>query len=540
MTPLLSVRDLRVSYYGPAAPVAALDGAELTVHSGQTVAIVGESGSGKSTLALSLLGLLPPAARTLGGEIRLKGRDLLVLGDQAMRAIRGREIAFIPQDPGVSLNPVVPIGVQVAETLRIHGLADRAGARAAAAELLTTAGLPAARAKSYPHELSGGMRQRVLIAIALAGRPKVIVADEPTSALDVTVQAQILDHLGELAAEAGTAVVLITHDLGIAAERAEHVVVMYRGRTVESGSAERLLAHPRHSHTRLLVEAAPSLNSARLTADVPPVATPGQPLLAVHGLTKTFPGSGWRAHRHRTTAVDGVDFTVDRGETLALVGESGAGKSTVARLLVRLEEPTAGRITFDGAEVTALRGAGLRRFHRRVQLVFQDPFACLDPRFTVAELLDEPLRGFGLGDRATRRARVREVAEQVALSPALLGRRPGELSGGQCQRVAIARAIAVRPDLLVCDEPASSLDVSVQAQLLRLLVRLQAELGLSYVFIAHDLAVVRQIADRVAVLRAGRIVELGPADEVLVAPADPCTRELMSAVPRIRSREESR
>ncbi|GAB3491374.1 dipeptide ABC transporter ATP-binding protein [Amycolatopsis cihanbeyliensis] len=533
MSPLLSVRELRVSYHGPAAPVRALDGVDLTVGGGQTVAVVGESGAGKSTLALGLLGLLPPAARTLGGEIRLGGRELLALDDRELRAVRGREIAFIPQDPGTALNPVVPVGVQVAEALRIHRLADRAAARSAAADLLDTAGLPAGRATNYPHELSGGMRQRVLIAIALAGRPKVIVADEPTSALDVVVQARLLDHLAELTAESGTSVVLITHDLGIAAERAEHIVVMYRGRSVESGPAESLLARPRHSHTRLLVESAPSLNSARLTAATPPVAVPRQPLLTVSGLAKTFAGPGWRG-RHRRTAVAGVDFTVDRGETLALVGESGAGKSTVARLLVRLEEPTAGGMRFDGAEVAELRGAALRRFRRRVQLIFQDPFACLNPRFTVAELLDEPLRAFKLGDRAARWDRVREVAGQVALSPALLGRRPGELSGGQCQRVAIARAIAVQPDLLVCDEPASSLDTSVQAQLLRLLVRLQAELGLSYVFITHDLAVVRQIADRVAVLRNGRIVESGPVDEVFVTPADPYTRELLSAVPRKR------
>jgi peptide/nickel transport system ATP-binding protein len=527
---LLSVRDLRVSYFGRTGQVRALDGADLSVRAGEMVAIVGPSGCGKSTLARALIGLLPASARVLGGSIDFDGRDLLELGDEGMRAVRGREIAFIPQDPGVALNPVVPVGVQVAETLRVHGLAGRRQAASEAIDLLATAGLPDAkeRSRGYPHEFSGGMRQRVLIAIALAGRPKLIVADEPTSALDVTVQAQILDHLAALAEQSHTAVVLITHDLGIAADRAEHVVVMSDGAMVESGPPARLLEEPKHERTRVLVECAPSLYSKRLL----PGAPTGENLVTVDGLRKVF---GTR--RHPIVAVDDVSFTIDRGETLALVGESGAGKSTVARLMVRLDDPTGGRIQFDDTDVAALRGPGLRGFRRRVQLVFQDPFGCLDPRFTAMELIEEPLRAFRFGDRAARRARVRKVAEQVAIAPALLERRPGELSGGQCQRVAIARAIVVGPDLLVCDEPASSLDVSVQAQVLRLLVELQAELGMSYLFIAHDLAVVRQVADRVAVMRGGRIVETGPADEVLVAPAHPYTRTLLSAVPGQRHRK---
>lgn len=525
---LLEVRGLRVSYGG--AP--ALAGIDLTVAHGQTVAIVGESGSGKTTLARALLGLLPPAARVLGGSVELGGRDLLELGERGMRAVRGRSISLVPQDPTAALNPVVPVGAQVAEVLRVHGLASRRDARRRAVELLEVAGFPdaAVRARQYPHELSGGMRQRVLIAAALAGEPDLIVADEPTSALDPTVQRQVLDHLTALTRSSGTALVLITHDLGIAAERAEHVVVMADGEVVEQGPPARVLDAPDHPRTRQLVADAPSLNSARLR----PSSATDETLLDVRGLTKVFTGSRLGTARKRITAVDDVAFTVARGETLALVGESGAGKSTVARLLVRLEDATAGRILFDGADLAALRGAELRRFRRRVQLVFQDPFTCLDPRYTAFDLIAEPLRAFGLDASP---ARVHELAEQVALPAGLLARRPGELSGGQCQRVAIARAIAPGPDLLVCDEPASSLDISVQAQVLRLLVDLQAALGLSLVFISHDLAVVRQVADRVAVLKAGRVVETGPVDEVFADPGHPHTRALISAVPHSPRRE---
>ncbi|GAA0219536.1 ABC transporter ATP-binding protein [Saccharothrix mutabilis subsp. mutabilis] len=525
---LLAVRGLRVSYGG----TPALAGVDLTVAHGQTVAIVGESGSGKTTLARALLGLLPPSARVLGGSIGFGGRDLLELGERGMRAVRGRSISLVPQDPTAALNPVVPVGAQVAEVLRVHGLASRRDARRRAVELLEVAGFPdaAARARQYPHELSGGMRQRVLIAAALAGEPDLIVADEPTSALDPTVQRQVLDHLTALTRSSGTALVLITHDLGIAAERAEHVVVMADGEVVEEGPPARVLDAPDHPRTRQLVADAPSLNSTRLR----PSSATDETLLDVRGLTKVFTGSRFGAGRRRTTAVDDVAFTVARGETLALVGESGAGKSTVARLLVRLEDATAGRILFDGADLAALRGAELRRFRRRVQLVFQDPFTCLDPRYTAFDLIAEPLRAFGLDASP---ARVHELAQQVALPVGLLARRPGELSGGQCQRVAIARAVAPGPDLLVCDEPASSLDISVQAQVLRLLVDLQAALGLSVVFISHDLAVVRQVADRVAVLKAGRVVETGPVDEVFADPRHPHTRALISAVPHTPRRE---
>ncbi|MGH3799911.1 MAG: dipeptide ABC transporter ATP-binding protein [Pseudonocardiaceae bacterium] len=530
--PLLSVRDLRVSFAGRVGEVPALNGANLSIRHGQTVAIVGESGSGKSTLAHAVLGLLPASARVRSGEIYFEGRSLLRMNERGMRAVRGRAIALIPQNPTASLNPVVPIGTQVAETLRIHDLTGRRQARHRAIGLLSAAGLPDAEAcyRQYPHELSGGMQQRVLIAIALAGRPKLVVADEPTSALDVTVQAQVLDHLAALTENSGTACLLITHDLGIAIERAELLVVMADGMMVESGPTDQILDSPRNPRSRALVSSAPSLNSVRLRPSAAGAGSGGT-LLEVRGLTKVFAGPGWRVRQRQTLAVDDVSFTLERGETLALVGESGAGKSTVARLLVRLVDPSAGQILFDGADLATVCGPDLRRFRRRVQMIFQDPDGCLDPRFTVAELIEEPLRAFQLGDRAARRARVCEVADQVALPLALLRRCSGELSGGQCQRVAIARAIGPRPDLLVCDEPASWLDATVQEQVLRLLVELQGELGLSYLFISHDFAVVRQVADRVAVMRAGRIVEQGPADQILAEPTNPYTQVLLSAVP---------
>ena len=517
MTPLLSVRDLHVSF----GDVPAVVGAALEVRSGQTVALVGQSGSGKSTLARAIVGLLSPAARVHRGEIEFEGRSLLGLGEPALRAVRGRHIALVAQDPAAALNPVVPIGTQVAETLRIHGLARRGQADELAVGLLEAAGLPNARTllRRYPHELSGGMRQRVLVAIALAGQPRLVIADEPTNAMDSELRDQVLDHLGSLAEKSGTALLLITHDLGVVAERASRVVVMHEGVTVESGATARILHAPSDPNTRRLVSAAPGLHPERLRpavsgepgsgatgfeaqADLWRSAVtdrPNRTILEACGVTMVFP-------KRQVAAVEDVSFAVERGQTVALVGHSGAGKSTLARLAVRLVLPSAGRMLFDGQDLAGLRGSALRAYRRRVQMIFQDPVTCLDPRFTAAELIEEPLRAFGLGDRMSRRARVRELADQVALPHSLLTRRPRELSGGQCQRVAIARAIGPRPDLVVCDEPTSSLDVVVQDQVLRLLVDLQGELGLSYLFITHDLAVVRQVADRVVELRAGRIV----------------------------------
>lgn len=506
---LLRISDLAVSYKG----VPAVRDVGFDVGAGEVVAVVGESGSGKSTTAHAAIGLLPRGGRVDGGSITFDGRDLLSLSSRQWRSVRGREIALVPQDPAVSLNPVHRIGDQVAEVLRIHGLADRRSAGVQAIELLSRAGVPSPerRARQYPHQLSGGLRQRVLIAAALAGRPKLIIADEPTSALDVTVQRRILDHLTALARDSGTAILLITHDLGVAADRASRIVVLSQGSVVEEGAS--VVSAPTHAYTRQLLAAAPSMTSATR-----PPAPPAEPLVSVRDLAKTFDGD--------IRAVDGVSFDVPRGQTLALVGESGSGKSTTARMVLRLETPTAGSVLFDGQDITELDGAELRRLRRRMQIVYQNPYASLNPRFSIEDVVAEPLRAFGLP-----RDRVPSLLDQVALPSSVARRKPAELSGGQRQRVAIARALALQPDLLVCDEPVSALDVSVQAQILRLLAELQASLGLSYLFISHDLAVVRQLADQVGVLRDGVLVELGPAGQVLGEPRAEYTKELLAAIP---------
>jgi peptide/nickel transport system ATP-binding protein len=506
---LLRISQLAVSY----RKVPAVRDVSLAVGAGEVVAVVGESGSGKSTTAHAAIGLLPRGGRVDGGSITFDGRDLLSLSDKQWRGVRGREIALVPQDPAVSLNPVHRIGDQVAEVLKIHGLADRRAASVQAIELLERAGVPqpGLRARQYPHQLSGGLRQRVLIASALAGRPKLIIADEPTSALDVTVQRRILDHLTSLAAESGTAILLITHDLGVAADRASRIVVLSQGSVVEEGSS--VVSAPTHPYTQQLLAAAPSMTSTSR-----PPAPAAEPLVSVRDLAKTFDGG--------IRAVDGISFDIPRGQTLALVGESGSGKSTTARMVLRLETPSAGSVEFDGHDITSLAGAGLRLLRRRMQIVYQNPYASLNPKFSIEEVVGEPLRAFGLP-----RTRVPELLEQVALPASVARRKPAELSGGQRQRVAIARALALRPDLVVCDEPVSALDVSVQAQILRLLADLQSELGLSYLFISHDLAVVRQLADQVGVLREGALVELGPAAQVLHSPQAEYTKELLAAIP---------
>ncbi|MDI2132031.1 dipeptide ABC transporter ATP-binding protein [Yinghuangia seranimata] len=555
---LLEVRDLRVAYAAGGGsrgmPREVVHGVSLTVRPGEVVAVVGESGSGKSTTAHAVLGLLPLGGEVTGGEVRFQGRDLLALDERRMRAVRGAGIGFIPQDPTVSLNPVRRVGDQVAEALLVHGLADGRGARARAVELLAEAGLPAphVRARQYPHELSGGMRQRVLIAIALACRPRLVVADEPTSALDVTVQRQILDHVAGLTRENGTAVLLITHDLGVASDRADRIVVMSGGEVVEEGPAARVLREPVHPYTKNLTAAAPGLGAWRTVgrgdsrAAVPSSAsadgTAPRRIVDVNGLGKDFPLPG-KAVLH---AVEDVSFHIAPGETFALVGESGSGKSTTARLVLGLERATAGRIEVAGVDVAALTGTDdrprprggrraaareLRGLRRRVQVVSQNPYASLDPRFSVGDVIAEPLRAFGVGDRAERRELAAASAAQVALPPDVLTRRPAELSGGQRQRVAIARALVLRPDVVVCDEPTSALDVSVQAQILDLLTGLQHELGLALLFISHDLAVVARIAHRVGVMRRGRLVESGPVERVLADPAHAYTRELLDAVP---------
>lgn len=530
--PLLSVEGLEVTF-GTDAP--AVCGVDLAVRSGQTVAVVGESGSGKSTTAAAILGLLPAGGRITAGRVVFDGRDITGADAKRLRSIRGREIGYVPQDPMTNLNPVWKVGFQVTEALRAN--TDGRAARRRAVELLAEAGLPdpAKQAGRYPHQLSGGMCQRALIAIGLAGRPRLLIADEPTSALDVTVQRQVLDHLQGLTDELGTALLLITHDLALAAQRAEAVVVVRRGVVVESGAAQSILQSPQHEYTRRLVAAAPSLTarSRRPPESRSRATTQAGDILVVSELTKIYResrGAPWR--RVESRAVDGVSFRLPRASTLAIVGESGSGKSTLARMVLGLLQPTSGTVVFDGTyDVGALARDQVLAFRRRVQPVFQNPYSSLDPMYSVFRAIEEPLRVHHVGDRRQRQRAVRELVDQVALPSSILGRRPRELSGGQRQRVAIARALALRPEVLVCDEAVSALDVLVQAQILDLLADLQADLGLTYLFISHDLAVIRQIADDVLVMRAGRVVEHASTEEVFSRPRHEYTRQLLQAIP---------
>ncbi|WP_428339542.1 dipeptide ABC transporter ATP-binding protein [Mycobacterium sp.] len=524
--PLLSVTGLEVRF-GDADP--AVRGVDLEVRAGQTVAIVGESGSGKSTTAAAILGLLPPGGRVTAGRIEFEGVDLGAATRRQLRAVRGSGIGYVPQDPMTNLNPVWRVGFQVREALRANNI-DRQ-----AAQLLADAGLPepGMRARQYPHQLSGGMCQRALIAIGLAGRPRLLIADEPTSALDVTVQRRVLDHLQQLAGELGTAVLLITHDLALAAERAAQLVVMNQGQVVETGTAQLILRDPQHPYTQRLVAAAPSLRAAPMARSVTPKDSAD--MIVVTGLTKSYRssrGAPWRTSAVR--AVDDVSFRLRRGTTLAVAGESGSGKSTLARMVLGLLQPSSGTVVFDGTDVSDAASLSPREtlaFRRRIQPVFQNPYGSLDPMYSVSQIIEEPLRIHRIGDRRQRRQSVRELAEQVALPSSLLNRRPRELSGGQRQRVAVARALALRPEVVVCDEAVSALDVVVQAQILELLAELQAALGLTYLFISHDLAVIRQIADEVMVMEAGRVVENAATEEVFARPQHEYTRQLLAAVP---------
>ncbi|WP_028478142.1 ABC transporter ATP-binding protein [Nocardia sp. CNY236] len=549
-SPLLEIIDLTVSFAADGDQAPAVQEASLTVYPGQTVAIVGESGSGKSTTAHAIIDLLPGTGRVTSGAVMFEGKDLTAVSKQDIVAVRGSGIGLVPQDPMSNLNPVWKIGFQIRETLMANGIAKGKAARQRAVELLEEAGMPDARrrADQYPHEFSGGMRQRALIAIGLACRPKLLIADEPTSALDVTVQRQILDHLGRLTAELGTAVLLITHDLGLAAERADHLVVMYRGRVVESGPALQILRDPQHLYTRRLVSSAPSLAarrspSVRLRAEV---RTPGDQVSgtderpAVVGdvvveadrLTRKFRMRGrvpWKSTEF--VAVDDVSFRLRRGCTMAIVGESGSGKTTVAQMVLGLLIPTSGSVTFDGNDVATLDRKGAFAFRRRVQPIFQDPYGSLDPMYTIYRTIEEPLRTHRIGTAAQREATVRELLDKVALPSGVLRRYPNELSGGQRQRVAIARALALQPEVVVCDEAVSALDVLVQAQILGLLNELQVELGLTYLFITHDLAVVRQIADDVLVMQRGKVVEAATTDAVFDNPQQEYTRALLDAIP---------
>ncbi|MCJ0701910.1 ABC transporter ATP-binding protein [Frigoribacterium faeni] len=529
--PLLSVRDLQVSFGD--RPV--VHGVDLDVARGERVAIVGQSGSGKSTVVAAVLRLLPGAGRITGGTIRLGDDELTTAGEARMRSVRGARIGLVPQDPSTNLNPSMTVGAQIADGLRAGGARGRAAVADRVVELMTEAGIPdaARRSGQYPHEFSGGMRQRVLIAVALARRPELLIADEPTSALDVTVQRTILDHLQTLVDAHGTSLLFITHDLGVAADRTDRIVVMLEGRVVETGTPRQILLDPQHEYTKRLVAAAPTVAAAAaLRADEPigdDAPTAADDILTVTDLVKEYRLRGRRGETVR--AVDGISFAVPRGTTTAVVGESGSGKTTLARMVLGIEPATSGTALVDGESITASRGAARRALRRRVQPVFQDPYGSLDPTYPVERLIDEPLRIFGVGDRSTRRRRVAELLDQVALPRSVAQSRPNELSGGQRQRVAIARALALEPELLICDEAVSALDVLVQEQILDLLADLQTRLGLSYLFITHDLAVVRQIAHSVVVMRRGGIVERGSVDDVFLSPRDEYTHELLGAIP---------
>ena len=602
--PLLSVRDLRAGFLAGGRVLAAVDGVDFDLRAGETLALLGESGCGKSATALSLLRLLPAAGRILGGEVCFDGRDLLQLPEAEMRSVRGSGMAMIFQEPATSLNPVLTNGRQIGEVLERHLGLCGAAARERALELLSAVGIAdaARRLDEYPFQLSGGMKQRVMIAIALAANPRLLIADEPTTALDVTIQAQILDLLRRLQAERGMGMLLITHDLGVVAQMAHRVGVMYAGQIVEEAPREAFFAAPRHPYTQKLFAALPDparrggpletiagqvpalsampggcrfaercphawsrcrdetpvwyeagqnhrvrchllAESGRAVASIPKsdvvapmVAPPNSSLLTVMDLRVHFPIR--RGVLQRTVgqvkAVDGVSLELVRGRTLALVGESGCGKTTVGKAILQLIKPIDGQVQLEGRELTGLSRGELRPLRRRLQMIFLDPFSSLNPRLPVGEIIGEGMSALGVSSSADRADAIAALLQQVGLDAAAAHRYPHEFSGGQRQRVAIARALAVQPELIVCDEPTSALDVSVQAQILNLLKALQDDLGLAYLFITHNFAVVDYLAQDVAVMYLGRIVERGTVDEVLRSPRHPYTKALLSAVPSPR------
>ena len=552
--PIAEFQNLRVTFQTKAGEVIGVEDLSFQINPGETVCVVGESGSGKSVSALSMMRLVEFGGGALaGGQLRLrpeKGGQLDVVNAQpaTMRKVRGNDIGMIFQEPMTALNPVFTIERQLVEGLKLHLQLGQGAARARALDLMKQVRIPEPerRLKQYPHELSGGMRQRVVIAMALACRPRLLIADEPTTALDVTIQAEILSLIDRLKQETGAAVMFITHDMAVVAQMADRVVVMYRGRKVEEGPVDQIFQAPQHEYTKALLAAVPRLGDMRGTSypqplpllgakaqAVEPIIGSDAPLLKVKNLVTRFDVSGgfFRRTVARVHAVEDVSFTLQKGRTLSLVGESGCGKSTVGRSLLRLVEPHSGEVEIDGEILGDMSAADLRRARAKMQMVFQDPFASLNPQMTLMAQVAEPLRSFGTHKGAALQNRVSELFDQVELPRSFLGRYPHELSGGQRQRVAIARALALNPQLIVADEAVSALDVSVQAQVLNLMMGLQANLGLSFLFISHDMAVVERVSHDVAVMYLGRIVEIGPRQKVFETPQHPYTKALMKAVP---------
>ena len=552
--PIAEFQNLRVTFQTKAGEVIGVEDLSFEINPGETVCVVGESGSGKSVSALSMMRLVEFGGGALaGGRLRLrpeKGGQLDVVSAQpaTMRKVRGNDIGMIFQEPMTALNPVFTIERQLVEGLKLHLQLGQGAARTRALELMEQVRIPEPerRLKQYPHELSGGMRQRVVIAMALACRPRLLIADEPTTALDVTIQAEILSLINRLKQETGAAVMFITHDMAVVAQMADRVVVMYRGRKVEEGPVDQIFQEPQHQYTKALLAAVPRLGDMRGTSypqplpllgakaqAIEPIIGSDAPLLKVKNLVTRFDVAGgfFRRTVARVHAVEDVSFTLQKGRTLSLVGESGCGKSTVGRSLLRLVEPHSGEVEIDGQILGDMSAADLRRARAKMQMVFQDPFASLNPQMTLMAQVAEPLRSFGSHKGTALQNRVAELFDQVELPRSFLGRYPHELSGGQRQRVAIARALALNPKLIVADEAVSALDVSVQAQVLNLLLGLQADLGLSFLFISHDMAVVERVSHDVAVMYLGRIVEIGPRQKVFETPQHPYTIALMKAVP---------